>query len=179
MARHKNDAYNTPSWCVRRMTEAIHLPRGATYLEPCVGGGAIWHAVGKDRDWILYDIDGHKSVPAAQHRNFLETELPWGKVDYIVTNPPYSLALEFAEHSLTMAHNTIMLLRLSFLGSKRRSAFIAATKPDVYVLPNRPSFTGRGTDSCEYAWFHWHKNSAGKYSVLALTPISERKQSNE
>jgi hypothetical protein len=75
-----------------------------------------------------------------------------------------------------MSEHVIMLLRLNFLASEERSEFMQRTRPDVYVLPNRPSFVLAGkTDSIEYAWFHWHKNSTGIVRVLPTTPIEERR----
>lgn len=47
-------------------------------------------------------------------------------------------------------------LRLNFLGSKKRCKWLQADMPDVYVLPNRPDFTGDGGDATEYAWFVWY-----------------------
>jgi hypothetical protein len=51
-----------------------------------------------------------------------------------------------------------------------------ARTPDVYVLPNRPSFTGGSTDSIEYAWFVWRTRAArsGTIRVLAETGREER-----
>ena len=55
--------------------------------------------------------------------------------------------------------------------------------PDLYVLPNRPSFTKNGnTDSIEYAWFVWGHDryvSGGQarpsvWKLLDLTPKEER-----
>jgi hypothetical protein len=71
-----------------------------------------------------------------------------------------------------------MLLRLNFLGSSVRAQFMRSHTPDVYVLPNRPSFTGNGTDSIEYTWFVWRHGNAGraegKLTLLSETPLAER-----
>jgi hypothetical protein len=70
-----------------------------------------------------------------------------------------------------------MLLRLNFLGGAKRTAFLRARPPDIYVLPNRPSFTGHGTDACEYAWFVWPSNRQrhqGHVQVLAETRAQDR-----
>jgi hypothetical protein len=51
--------------------------------------------------------------------------------------------------------------------------------PDVYVLPNRPSYEATGrTDSIEYAWMHWKKNIKRDFAtvrILAVTPLAERR----
>jgi len=70
----------------------------------------------------------------------------------VVTNPPYSLAEEFARGARVLCPRAelLFLLRIAFLASAQRLALwrdIGA--PDVYVLPNRPSFTGNGTDSAD------------------------------
>lgn len=70
-----------------------------------------------------------------------------------------------------------ILLRLNFLGTEGRSAFMREHAPDVYVLPNRPSFTGTKTDSIEYVWFVWpgaRRRRSGKMQVLDVTAASVR-----
>lgn len=101
-----------------------------------------------------------------------------------ITNPPFNLAMPFIRACLPISHHAIFLLRLNFLGSQERSDFIRETKPDLYILPNRPSFTTftehkRGkmaTDSIEYAWFHFHEGSAGRYVMLDSSSKEERKK---
>ena len=70
-----------------------------------------------------------------------------------------------------------MLLRLNYLGSEKRAAFFQEVPPDVYVLPNRPSFVRGGNDSCEYAWFAWgpkRRRDEGRFAVLGTTSWEER-----
>lgn len=97
----------------------------------------------------------------------------------MVTNPPFSLAEEFIRHSreLYPQAELVFLLRLNFAGSVGRlPLWRDLGTPDVYVLPNRPSFTGGKTDSCEYAWFRWPSEARelGTFLVLNETPRSER-----
>ena len=72
----------------------------------------------------------------------------------------------------------VLLLRLNFLGTRGRAAFMRRHPPAVYVLPDRPSFTGKGTDSIEYAWFVWprERREAGTIRVLATTDKDQRQQ---
>jgi hypothetical protein len=80
---------------------------------------------------------------------------PMAPVDLIITNPPFSIALEFLQKSLTEAQCVCYLLRLSFLGSKGRKPFWRENTPTHQMVIDRPSFTGNGTDNSEYAWFCW------------------------
>jgi hypothetical protein len=84
-------------------------------------------------------------------------------------NPPFALAQEFIQHTLTMAEQVVFLLRLSFLESQKREHFFARVGvPDVFVLPERPSFTGEGTDACAYAWMRWQRDGKqdGRIRIL-------------
>jgi hypothetical protein len=99
-----------------------------------------------------------------------------GKFDVCITNPPYMFAAEFIAASFRMSRITVMLLRLPFLASAQRAEFMQKNAPDVYVMPNRPSFTGGGTDATDYAWLVWpqQNRSTGLIEVLAQTPRAER-----
>lgn len=93
---------------------------------------------------------------------------------------PTSLAEEFVRHSRELYPHAdlVFLLRIAFLASDGRQALWRDLgTPDVYVLPNRPSFTGKGTDSADYAWFVWPKDAVrtdGGLWILKSTPVSER-----
>jgi hypothetical protein len=193
------DYYPTPGWCVTRLLEKVNLPtENMEWLEPCVGNCAIvdsvnefynsrqrptptWHAVEiqerfredileRDIDFIIGDF-------------FTIPKEMLGNPDVIITNPPFNHALEFIKSSLELQPQYVcMLLRLNFLGSGERSSFLRENMPDIYVLPNRPSFSGGGTDSIEYAWFVWSKennyglNQSGKTCILESTSKEERKR---
>ena len=192
--RLPDDFYQTSPWIVHRLLEAVDLPVGA-WLEPAVGHGAIVRAVnqfhertGFKVDWWGADIrkavrgevsDVIDSTQLYAGLDFTRPSmLDTGEFDVIISNPPFSLAMEFIERSLQLADHVAMLLRLNFLGSATRAAFFRANMPDVYVLPNRPSFTSDGrTDATEYAWAVWgpvRNRTSGQVSVLAETPAAER-----
>ena len=93
------------------------------------------------------------------------------KPNLIFTNPPYGgpkgsatyeIWLKMVKHGIEcLADNGVLifLLRLAVLETKGRNEWMRTHTPDVYVLPQRPSFTGKGSDSCAYAWMVWHKNN--------------------
>ena len=94
--------------------------------------------------------------------DFLEDTPQFIKYDVIIGNPPFSLAQEFIDKSLSLLNpggRLIFLLRTNFLESRKRFEWWQDKLPTrLYVLAKRPSFTGKGTDATSYAWFIWEKS---------------------
>lgn len=186
-SRASLDVYPTPAWCVQRLLERVDLP-GEEWLDPCAGDGAIVRAVRAcrhDVKWTAVEIREdcrhllRREVPGDRVLigDFLSLELPVAP-RVVIGDPPYSLATEFIQRSLDLADTVAFLLRLNYLASAKRAEDARTRAADVYVLPNRPSFTGGKTDSCEYAWFVWKREElprrTGHVSVLAITSLEER-----
>lgn len=103
----------------------------------------------------------------ALHRVEYYKDLPYkGKWDWIVGNPPYKDAESHCRRALELSHNVAFLLRLGFLGSKKRIPFFEEHPPSaVFVIQGRPNFregrinkkTGKpyGTDNSDYAFIVW------------------------
>jgi len=160
MARNAYDFYPTPSWCYEKLP--IDWSMFTTALEPCEGDGRITQFLrAKGVDTKGFDIQ--------TGTNYLTTETT-ENYDLILTNPPFSIALDFIDKAIEEANTVIMLLRLNFLGSQKRNAWFVENEPtSLFVLSKRPSFTGKGTDSTEYAWFVWDKTdriTKGVFHVL-------------
>lgn len=192
--RQTEDYYPTPGWCVLSLLKKLEPSSSWPWLEPCCGDGAIiraankhYEALGKPLpDWYATDIRQTavdecrkiKAVRSASRGDFLSeafrerARLP--PVRAIITNPPYQLAQKFLLACLSGWPNAMvaMLLRLNYLGSQSRAEFWRTYMADVYVLSKRPSFSYKGTDSAEYAWFVWPPGRkvrrAGQVSVLKI-----------
>lgn len=147
-----NDFYPTPPRTLKVLFDKLDLSKVHSFLEPCKGDGRIldlipdhidkfWCEISFGKDYFDYTFD----------------------VDLIVTNPPFSISLEFIQKSLKEAKTVCYLQRLNWLGSKKRKPFWNEFTPDkLFVLSERPQFKkelglGGGTDSTEYAWFIWDK----------------------
>jgi hypothetical protein len=106
----------------------------------------------------------------------------------LITNPPFSLAMEFLRKGLEIAEIVVLLLRSNFLGSQERAPFFREHMPDRYQLPNRPTFvhvekwdpkkqkwTRTSGDSTEYEWMVFRRapRSVGTSQVLAITPEAD------
>lgn len=148
--RKPQDLYPTPAPPIDALLEVMSIPDGTRFHEPCKGQGAIY-------DRIPCRHRSHDEI--GEGRDYLTARYPGNNFDLIITNPPFSLAIEFLQKSLQEAVTVCYLLRLNFLGSQKRRSFWQANRPShVLVLANRPCFTGDGkTDSIEYAWFCWDR----------------------
>lgn len=183
--REPEDYYTTPSWCVRRLLEAWR-PSAGLWVEPSAGNGAIIRAVNAMKpgiEWRALEIreeerETLEALCPTQIGNFLrDSELDLD-AEVVLGNPPYALAWEFIQRAREVyPHAQVCyLLRLAFAASADRCSFMRAHPPDVYVLPDRPSFTGDGGDSADYAWFVWPREvRAARFQVLQTTPLAERK----
>lgn len=191
--RSEADWYETPPYAVERLLEVPGLSfPGGTWCDPGAGAGAIIRTTNLVRadisKWVAIEIREECKAPLIQTgaevriADFLDNPDIMGDVDVILTNPPYRLAMDFIEACLPRARFVCMLLRLNFLGSEKRASFMRGFAPDIYLLPNRPSFClnkkGRpGTDSPEYGWFLWHGATprvTGRLQVLGSTPKAAR-----
>lgn len=171
--RNERDFYETPERTVTQLLRVVGddlAQYGKQWLEPCIGGGAIVRATHKY--WAQQDradaipfftgVDIESQLPGVIKSNYL-LWLPEKRFDVVITNPPFFIAQECIEHSMNLYHDgfqplIIMLLRLGFFGSKKRSKWWQGKEPDaIYPLSDRPDFGGTGrTDSADYAWFFWN-----------------------
>lgn len=170
-----NEFYKTPGWCTRAIIP--HLPAAGLLCDAGCGDGAIaeeflkfwtrYHVFGVEIDEALAKTAATKfDVECA---DFLKYD---GDADLIVSNPPFSMAREFLEHSLAITAKSrgtcAFLLRLNWLASQERMAFNRANMADVFVLPRRPSFRNGTTDATDYGWFVYGPGRGGRYSILEV-----------
>lgn len=196
--RHQSpDVYYTPPYCVHRLLDVLPLP-GGVWLEAGAGHGAIIQAVNAVRQdvvWAAYELraecqptldklatvvrmgDCLEFTPK-QHSQALRQVSYKPRYDVTIFNPPFRLAFQFLHMALAISDYVVMLQRLNYLGSRQRSEFFQVCPPDVFVLPDRPSFEGGQSDSVEYCWMVWHPGErtrpSGSLRILAKTPIEER-----
>lgn len=147
-------------------------------LEPSAGNGHIVEVVKANGDNSVLALELREEeletlkviADDVEIEDFLKFNPNGKRFDYIIGNPPYSIALEFMEKCFEISdENTvvIMLLRTAFLESKKRYDFWQKHPVNgLYVLSQRPSFTGKGTDATSYSWFVW--DNSGKQVVKVI-----------
>jgi hypothetical protein len=97
---NKNDIVFTPDWLAEKIVSMFDI--GGIVLEPCKGEGAFMKYLPPDTEWC----------EIADGRNFYDYTK---KVDWIVTNPPYSDFNRFLEHSFELADNIVLLVPVAKL----------------------------------------------------------------
>lgn len=158
------DFYPTPQWCYENLD--IDWSKFTSAHEPCRGDGRI-------QSWLL-----ERGIPTTYSEineglDFFDYTKP---TDLIFTNPPFSLAQEFVDHSLQLANTVIMLMRINFLGSIKRHEWWNTHIPtSIHVLSKRPSFTGSGTDATEYCWYVWDKTDRLPRGIF-FVPLPSKQQ---
>ena len=159
--RKKSDFYETPYSITRHLLNVEDFDYKLTICEPACGEGAIVKVLQeKTNNVVFYDIQ----------KNFLtETE----QYDYIITNPPFSIAYEFIQKAKIVAKKKFaFLLPLSYLHGKQRYDCIYSDKEyplkKVYVFTRYPMLGEKlredgkyNTGMMVYAWFIFEKNYTG------------------
>jgi hypothetical protein len=162
------DAYMTPQWCVDQCVDLVlpwACPSPVSILEPSAGKGVFVETLRKKFSTaFIQAIDiNQKFVPwkdadVSTGGDYLNMH-SHDEFDLIIGNPPYTYAMEFVQKSIETAQHVVFLLRQGFLSSGKRSRFFIEHPPSwVFLLANRPSFTGDNqTDTADYCWVVWSK----------------------
>jgi len=185
--REKDDFYRTPKWATHRLLDI--LPWSKVWYDPFCGDGRILDAIAEHPRGASARLRGSDIVDRGckheftQHSVFDVQTVENGT--FVISNPPYRIAQESIEHCMYNMGNIkgcAMLLRVGFLAGPRSQSrlFRDVFRPcSMQVLPNRPSFTGYGTDATEYAWFIWGPLKGGVGFLEETPPDVRRKESAE
>ena len=146
---------------VRRLLADGFLEPGQSCVDPHAGGGAWVRAIqALAPDCPVVGCDIYPPPGSDWYaEDFLHSDRT---ADWLIGNPPFTGAERHIEKGLALSGiGLVFLLRLGFLSSRSRQAFWLANRPAaVYVLVERPSFTGQGSDSADYCivvWRHDHR----------------------
>jgi hypothetical protein len=90
-----NDVVFTPDWLAKQICGMFDIQ--GRVLEPCKGEGAFLKHLPANTDWC----------EISEGKNYFDYNK---KVDWIVTNPPYSDFNRFLSHSFNLAENIVLLV---------------------------------------------------------------------
>ena len=159
--RPKHDFYPTPPIGTEKLlgVENFH----GNIWEPACGDGAMSKVL-EDAGYMVYSSDlidyGYKDADIGNFLAYTTLEEP-----NIVTNPPFILAQEFAEHAFGLGADKVALLcKLAFLEGQKRATWLETTPlKKVHVFKKRLTLYRNGvkmknSGMIAFAWFVWEKN---------------------
>ena len=177
--------FPTPPWATRALLEHVIYDAGGTAWEPAAGEGHMAGVLAERFDDV-YRTDVHdyslgaSGADGAPARcglhavgSFVGQGLdvlpgPEHRPDWIITNPPFSLAAEFAERALDVAGDGVaLLMRTAWLEGQDRYERLFRDSPPTFVavfVERVPMTLGRWDPDADtataYAWFVWRRASA-------------------
>lgn len=167
--RAEHDFYATPPEAVKYL---LNVEKFDTDIWECASGQNHIADVLKEYGYNVRTSDIVKRTPTTEQMDFLSCEEKnWEGA--IVSNPPFTLAKEFVEKSLSLVKNgqkVAMFLRLQFLDSLNRYELFKKCPPKrVHVFSRRVrcakdgEFTHYKSGGVQSnAWFVWEKGYQGK-----------------
>lgn len=165
---HINDLYVTPYWATHELL--LREKFEGTILEPACGLGHITKAIKHDTDNKVISTDLYNYGYGLPGRNFLERTR---RTNNIVTNPPYTLGLEFAQKAIEITQRKIAFFtRVNFLETPDRKEFFKMFPPKiVYLFSERVNCPEAGKGNITggavfYCWIIWDKQSKHNYTKL-------------
>ena len=178
---HVADYYVTPidkiSDFLEEFEKVEDVDKNIQILDCCAGGDekhpmSYPEALSKKGFINIHTLDIREDSLSKTKGDYLHIDYA-NKMDMIITNPPFSLALDIINKSLEDVKDggfVIMLLRLNYFGGKVRKGLWEKQMPKYcFVHHKRISFTDdRKTDSIEYAHFVWQKGHSEQFTQLKV-----------
>lgn len=166
LADRKDDLYETAPEAVHALLKWEKF--GGSVWEPACGRGAISDVL-KAHGYDVWSTDLVRHGYGISNIDFLMERSVPDHVGAIITNPPFKLADEFAEHAVRLVPKVAMLLRLAFLESKGRTVLLENSHlARVHVFRERLPMMHRDgwegpktTSTTAYAWFVWDQSHLG------------------
>jgi hypothetical protein len=166
--------YTTPARATLGLLSLVRFSYQSRIWEPACGRGDIARLLPPYCKVIASDIEDRGYGKSGV--DFLKT---FRRVENIVTNPPYSLALEFAAHALALATEKVALLvpDLFLEGVRRHKLFLRCRPARVLYFVRRLS-TQRAGDprlkngTMRFVWVAWDRQYQGP-TTLSWIPTRE------
>lgn len=181
---HISDYYRTPISDIEKFFEeldkVVSIDMKKCTLDPASGGDAnsTMSYPTALSNYYKIPMENIKTVDIREDSLAdVKTDYLKLKIDYkphvIITNPPFSKALQFIMKALNDVEDNgyvIMLLRLNFLETKARKDFFDKHMPEyIFVHHKRMSFIdGGGTDSVAYAHYVWRKGFYPEFAKIKV-----------
>lgn len=160
------DFFPTQPWAGRAGAEIVRLvdPNVRTVWENACGAGHLVHAIGDMFDTVhasdAYLYDGN-----VIHDVMGDAPSPFGPVDWVFTNPPFSNILGFIRRAYAVSRRGVALLMPArVMEGVERHALLYGECPVTIIAPfserlpmHRACYDPSRSTAAFYAWFIWLK----------------------
>lgn len=166
------DFFPTPPWATRAFLREVLQAEFASFCfgsvwEPAAGQGHMVEVL-REAFEVVHGSDVEDYGAGFQVGSFTGVGpdvVPRRSVDWIITNPPFNLAVEFAERALTEARiGVALLLRSNWMEGAERYERLFRDRPPRFIAQyceRVPMVAGRwdpaAASATSYAWFVWHQ----------------------
>jgi hypothetical protein len=183
-ARDSADDFPTPPWATRALLHHVIGPEPVlgplTCLEPACGAGHMAKVL-KECFCSVVASDAFE-YGFGTSRDFLCMPYPPASFDWVITNPPFRMAEQFAERALTVARQGVALLvRTVFLESVGRYERIFKLRPPAIIaqfVERVPMVKGRldqkASTATSYAWLVWDAEFTAQSQLRWIPPCRKR-----
>lgn len=148
----EKDLVMTPNWLAADIVS--HFKPEGVILDPCKGEGAFFDNV-KSKQKLWCEIS--KGV------DFFDFT---GKVDWVITNPPWSKIRQFLVHSMLISDNVVFLTTINHYTTKRRISDMISSGfglKEIYCVPTpKKPWPQLGF---QLAAIHTKRNHKGKTTI--------------
>lgn len=162
--RQRDDYYPTPPNVTKAFLNSMYISPEVRFWEPCAGNGAMVDVIKECHpENSIYSSDINPQRADIIQSNFFDhTECPEGH-DFLITNPPFNLAVDIIEHAFKIGvKHLALVLKATFWHAKnRQNLFNKYTPVSIMPLTWRPDFLGLGRPTMEVAWCRWNATSGG------------------
>lgn len=170
-----DEYFPTPAWAIRALLDRLPIPRDETALEPCCGTGEILRELiraGLDAQGLELRAERASACPDGRvgQADFLRVDpliqgwLFGAGWHYIITNPPWSLTVQFHQQAMELVAIggiVALLIPLEYLGGLERYQKLFAPGSgfsQLITLARRPWPHAK---AC--GWFVWEKGFTGPW----------------
>lgn len=179
------DFFPTPPWATRAFLQDVLLQEFASHCfgsvwEPAAGAGHMAHVLGEVFPRVIAsDVEDYGAgFEIGSFTGQGPDVVGNRRCDWVITNPPFNLAVEFAERAQRVASvGFALLLRTSWMeGAERYERLFSATPPRLIAqyCERVPMVAGRwdpgAASATSYAWFVWHQAHFRKETRLVWIP---------
>lgn len=165
--RSKSDLYPTPAEVTISLLKFLNLPKDVVIWEPACGENDMVNVMSE----AGYEVSG---TDLKYGDDFLN--VPLINCDWIITNPPFSLAEKFIERCIHHKKPFALLLKSQFWHSKRRKYIFDNFTPN-YILPLtwRPNFLFKKREKAsplmDVMWVVWNQIDYSGYTYPQYIPL--------